>query len=239
MASGGLPARRLPACGGLHASIARMNIATRPHRFALVAVIAATTGFVLTVAACGAALEGYLQSAHAVDVLGAIGLPRAGWFNACAFVGPGLLVASAGLVSYLHQSRSASAAGRIGALIVVFSALAFVALGVFPLDLSRLDAGSSRLHATAWSVWWLSIATGASLAFIASRAVDGRWPRRLAGLALAWMVPGFALFAPAQWGSAIPQRLAFAAWFGWWLLAASAISRNAASAPGSSPQARV
>src|SRR4249919_317396 len=115
MPSGGLPARLLPASGGLHASIARMNIATRPHRFALVAVIAAATGFVLTVAACGAALEGYLQSAHAVDVLGATGLPRAGWFNAFAFVGPGLLVASAGLVSYLHKSRSASAAGRIGA----------------------------------------------------------------------------------------------------------------------------
>ena len=223
---------------GLHASIACMKIASRPHYVALGAVMAAAAGFVLTVAACGSALEGYVQSVHAVDLLGAIGLPRAGWFNAFAFVGPGLLVASVGVASYLQQSRNASAMARIGALIAVFSALAFVALGVFPLDLSRLDAGSSRLHATAWSVWWLSIATGASLVFIASRTVDGPWPRRLAGLALAWMVPGFALFAPVQWGSAIPQRLAFAAWFAWWLLAASAVSRNAASAQGSSRQAR-
>lgn len=215
-----------------------MKIASRPDRLPLLAVIAAATAFVLAVGACGAALDGYLQSVDVVDVLGALGVPRAPWFNAFAFVGPGLLVASAGVASYLRQPGNASMTGRIGALVAMFSAFAFVALGVFPLDPSKLDGGSSRLHATAWSIWWLTIATGASLSFIASRGMGGRGSRRLAGLVLAWMVPGFTLFAPVQWGSAIPQRLAFAAWFAWWLLSARAISRSAVSAPGFPRKAR-
>jgi hypothetical membrane protein len=214
-----------------------MKIAIRSQRFAFPGAVIATAGFALAVAAFGASLEGYSQAVHAVDVLGATGVPGAAWFNALAFVVPGLLVAAVGVASWLQRPRLAPKAARIGALIELFSALAFVALGVFPLDLYRFDAASSRLHAMAWSLWWLSIATGALLAFTSSRGRAGGDPLRWASLALAWSVPGFALFAPAQWGSAIPQRMAFAAWFAWWLLAAFAVSRTAASAPGSSPPA--
>ena len=226
---------RFAAAGALHASIARMKTAMRQRAFAVAAVVAAAASFAAALAGFGSSLPGYSQSTHAVDVLGAIGLPGAGLFNALAFVLPGVLAASVGAARWLGQP-AAPAAARIGALIALFSALAFVALGMFPLDLYRLDARSSRVHALAWSLWWLSIATGALLDFVA-RPLARPWPRAAVQLALAWLVPGFALFAPLQWGSAIPQRLAFAAWFAWWLLAAAAITRSAASAPGSSPRA--
>ena len=212
-----------------------MKTAMRPRAFAVAAALAAAACFVAALVGFGALLPGYSQSTHAVDVLGASGLPGAGWFNALAFVLPGLLAATVGLARWLGPPGS-PAATRIGALIALFSALAFVALGIFPLDLYRLDAPSSRVHALAWSLWWLSIATGALLDFVA-RPLARPWPRAVIQLSLAWLVPGFALFAPLQWGSAIPQRLAFAAWFAWWLLAAAALSRSAASAPGSSPRA--
>ncbi|MFL6591559.1 MAG: DUF998 domain-containing protein [Luteimonas sp.] len=212
-----------------------MKTAMRTRTFAVAAVLAAVACFAVALAAFGSSMPGYSQSTHAVDVLGAIGVPGAGWFNALAFVFAGLLVAMVGLVRWLGQP-GAPAAARIGALIAVFSALAFVVLGMFPLDLYRLDARSTRVHALAWSLWWLSIATGALLEFVA-RPLGRPWPRGAIQLALAWAVPAFALFAPLQWGSAIPQRLAFAAWFAWWLLAAATLSRSATSVPGSLPRA--
>ena len=94
----------------------------------------------------------------------------------------------------------------------MLSALAFAAQGVFPLDPEHLDSGDSRYHAAAWTLWWVSFVPGAAL--LASGA-QPRWPHVAAAVA----VPVLSLVLPGLVGPALAQRLAFAAWFGWWLLA--------------------
>lgn len=188
--------------------------------------------FAGAVVGMGATLDGYSQSVHPVELLGATGIAHAAGFNMLAFIVPGLLIASVALTG-VARGVGMSLASRLGAWIALFSASSFVALGLLPLDATRLDAPANRLHAAAWSLWWLTSATSASLAFAGAGRGRGGHAARLAA---AWLVPGFALLAPMGW-SAVAQRLAFAAWFAWWLLIAAAISRSAASAPRSSQRA--
>lgn len=171
---------------------------------AAVVFVAATAGFT-------AALPGYSHLAHPLALAGADGLPRATVFNLSVFVLPGVLLAAAGL-ALRARLVEAGWATRIGATLALLSALAFAAQGVSPLDPEHLDSGESRFHATAWTLWWMAFAPGAALLAAAARP---RWPH----LAAAIGVPVLALVAPALVGGALAQRLAFAAWFGWWLFA--------------------
>ena len=235
----------------MHASIAGMKIAMRsrplfdgrpgPREGWLPAlVLLAGACFGGSVWGFGAALDGYSQLAYPVSVLGAQGIPHAASFNVVGFVLTGLLMA--GVAAGLCRSvASAGALARIGGWIALFSTLAFAALGMFPLRMDDMDASSGRLHIACWTLWWLTTATGGVLLSLGS----GRWRPgrawRIAGVVLALLVPWCSVSAPAGWGFALSERIAFALWFGWWLLAALQVvrfSRNAASGPGSLQPAR-
>jgi len=161
--------------------------------------------------AFGLVLDGYSHAVHPLGLLGARDLPHARAFNLVGFVLPGLLLAGAGL-GLRARLDTAGWPLRIGATLAVLSALAFAAQGVFPLDPEHLDSGDSRYHAAAWTLWWVSFVPGAALLASGARP---RWPHVAAAVA----VPVLALVLPALIGPALAQRLAFAAWFGWWLLA--------------------
>jgi len=169
----------------------------------------------------GAALEGYLQSRFPVALLGAKGFSNATAFNLLAFVLPGVL---AGVVTLDLRQRLPGNAGwplRIGAQLLFLSALGFIAMGLLPLDPEDLESHSSRLHGTAWMLWCVSFISGAVLLGAGLLRVHG-WTLfgkltliSVAGvLAAAFLLSGF---LPAG----IAQRLAFALWFAWLILAGS------------------
>lgn len=166
---------------------------------------------IAAIAVKAAGWEGYSHLRHPVALLGASGAPGSDWFNVLAFILPGLLLAGAG-IAWRARLDAAGWPPRIGATLVVFSALAFAAQGVVLLDPEHLDSGDSRYHAAAWTLWWVSFVPGAALLAGGARP---RWLHVTAAIA----VPVLALVAPALIGPALAQRLAFAAWFGWWLLA--------------------
>lgn len=188
------------------------------------ATTARLAGVALLVCACavfvlGAQVQGYVQALHPVSLPGARGMPRAMLFNAMAFVVPGALLALAAWRLREALPGGAAAVARIGAMLALLSALAFAAQGLLPLDLERLDGGASRWHATAWTVWWIAFAAGASLLAVAARAL--RLASALAVAAVLWFGPFVGDAVPAG----IAQRIAFAAWFGWCWFAAAAWPR--------------
>lgn len=220
----------------MHASIAGMKIAMsatplfdgrpapRGRLLPALALLAALC-FGASVWGFGAGLEGYSQLAYPVSILGARGIPHAAAFNLAGFMLPGLLmvIVAAGL------GRSVASAGvlaRIGGWIVLFSTLSFAALGVFPLHADDSEATSSRLHIACWSLWWLTTASGGLLLSLGSRRWGG-WAWRVASAVVALLVPWCSVQAPAAWGFALSERIAFGLWFGWWLLATVQLRRGA------------
>ncbi|MDH5832047.1 DUF998 domain-containing protein [Luteimonas sp. M1R5S18] len=157
----------------------------------------------------GAALPGYSQLAHPLALPGAQGVPRALAFNLMVFVLPGALLAT---VAWRLRGRLPGDSGltaRLGSTLLLLAALAYATQGLLPLDPDAPDAGASRLHATAWTLWWIAFLAGTALL-----AAGGRALRPAA--AAAWvMVFGLGVLAPGLLGAGISQRLAFAAWFGW------------------------
>src|SRR5687768_5172000 len=117
--------------------------------------------FAAAVAGFGAALEGYSQLQMPVALLGAKGFPHALGFNLLAFVVPGML---AGVAAMALRRRLPADAGwtlRIGAQLIFLSALAFIAMGLLPLDPNDLENDASRLHGTAWMLWTVAFVPGA------------------------------------------------------------------------------
>lgn len=206
---------------------------TRPSIAVLLAALA-TLLFGLALALAGIGLPAYSHWLHPVALRGATGLPGAMLFNAGAFLLPGiaLVLASRGLRPALAGRGWAA---RIGLTLVQLSALAFAAQGLLPLEMRTLDTAANRLHALAWMLWWIAFAPGALLLAIAGGC--GR-VAAAAGAAAALLVPWLAVLAPIGAWVGLAQRLAFLAWFGWWIVAARAFSRSAASVPGSSPPGR-
>lgn len=118
-----------------------------------------------------------------------------------------------------------SSMARIGRWLLLFSALAFAAQGLFAFDPADPDAFASRMRALAWTLWWIAFAPGALLQ---SRG-RGR------GFALLSLVAAFVVCAsallPMPRDVVVPaQTVATLAWFAWWFVAArrTAISRGAA-----------
>ena len=179
--------------------------------------------FFAAVAGFGMASPGYSQLVHPVALLGARGEPHALAFDLLGFLAPGLILAWCA-----YAWRSAAAAdgwmARIGLQLAMLSAIAFAAQGLLPLDPYNLLAPASRLHALAWTLWWVAFVPGALLVAAAAPR------RRLAGLACALLLPACALYGVALMPAALAQRVAFALWFGWWLLLAA--NRGAASSRG-------
>ncbi len=178
--------------------------------------LAALAAFILALLLAKTGLPEYSHRIHPLALRGASGLPGAAWFNLGAFVLPGLLLAWSGR-DLRNRLDGAGWLARIGCALVQLSALAFAAQGLLPLDLETLDAGSSRLHALAWTLWWIAFVPGALL--LALRARRGAGFAVLSLLAAAG-VPALALLAPIAGWAGLVQRLAFALWLVWWLLAA-------------------
>jgi len=177
--------------------------------------LVAGLSFAIAVYAFGAALEGYRQALLPVALLGGDAVPRALYFNLTAFVVPGAIAIwiATTLRGVLPGDTRWSA--RIGARLVMFAAMAFAAQGLLPLDPADLEAPSTRLHATAWTLWWIAFMPGAALLAVGLRGRAGS--RRLASVSMiaSLMVLLFAA-SPWQWlPSGATQRMAYAAWFGW------------------------
>ena len=194
-------------------------------RLARFSGVAAALLFAATLIGFGAALEGYAHREYPVALLGATGFPRALAFNLLAFVLPGML---AGVVALELRRRLPGDAGwplRIGAQLVLLSALAFIAMGLLPLDPRDLESDASRLHGTAWMLWNVAFIPGAVLLGASLR------PRRnwlsfasislaaAVGLVLASFV--LAEFMPAG----VAQRIALGVWFAWFAYAGVARNR--------------
>ena len=174
-------------------------------------------------------LPEYAHRLHPVGLRGAIGMPWAFAFNLFAFVLPGVLLLWAG--QRLRDALGdAGWLARIGSVLVQLSALAFAAQGVLPPDAGDSDATASRQHALAWMLWWIAFVPGVLLLAVGARRGIGF---SLACLLAGLLVPLLAVFAPVGSWVGLAQRLAFATWFGWWLVA----SRASASARGSSTTA--
>ena len=190
--------------------------------------------FTLTLLLARLGLPEYSHRVHPVALRGASGLPGAMLFNAGAFLLPGiaLLLAS--------QALRPSLAGhgwvaRIGLTLAQLSALAFGLQGALQLDASGQDEHAMRLHALVWMLWWI--------AFVPAMLLLALGARRGAGFAAACvaagaLVPLLAVLAPVDAWVGLAQRLVFALWLGWWLLAAAMLSRASTSAAGSAPPAR-
>ena len=170
-------------------------------------------------AAFGLALQGYSHLAHPPALPGAYGVPRALAFNLLVFVVPGALMAA---VAWRLRGRlpgTGGMAARLGSTMLLLAALAYAGQGLLPLDPEEPDAGASRLHAAAWTLWWIAFLAGAALLGAGLRGL------RLATV-IAWLlVLGLGVLAAALLGAGISQRLTFAAWFAWMWWAAGAVRR--------------
>lgn len=181
-----------------------------PRLVSLAAPLAALV-FAVAIIGFGAMFPVFSHLEHPVGLLGASAVPHAPVFNAIAFVAPGLLAA---IVAIDLRGRLGGAGwvARIGSQALLLSALAFAAQGLLPLDSADLDGGRSRLHAAAWTLWWLAFAVGAVLLRAGLRRPSGGIrASAVAALAAATLV--FALLAPAVLPPGLCQRLAFASWF--------------------------
>lgn len=182
---------------------------------------AAAAIFFIAVFGFGAALEGYLQSMFPVALLGAQGFPHATAFNLLAFVLPGML---AGVVALDLRQRLPGGASwplRIGAQLAFLSALGFIGMGLLPLDPQDLESHSSRLHGTIWMLWCVSFISGALLLGVGLSRLRG-WTL-FGRLTLIAMVGVFAaaFLLTGLLPAGVAQRLAFALWFAWLILAGS------------------
>lgn len=151
---------------------------------------------------------------HPLALLGARGEPMAWAFNAFGFVIPGGLLAWQAL-SLRGRMDGERWVARIGMQLALLSALAFAAQGALPLDPYNLLAPATRLHALAWTLWWVAFVPGALL--VAASGAQGR----AAGLAIAMPVPVLALFGALAMPAPVAQRLAWLLWFAWWWLASA------------------
>lgn len=167
---------------------------------------------VLAVLGFAAALPEFSHRQHPPALLGAHGVPHALAFNLLAFVVPGLL--AAWLYARLRD-RLPPRAGRraaVGAWMLVISALAFAAQGLWPLDPADLDGAVSQRHTTGWLLWWLAFVPGALLLGAGLyRQASSR------GVAVAFLVAGALTVVlnllPTSWlPGPIAQRLVLLLW---------------------------
>jgi hypothetical protein len=185
-------------------------------------VLAAIALFALALLLANLGVPEFSHRIHPVALRGASGLPGAMLFNAAAFLLPGLALVLA--AQLLRGPQGTAGWGvRIGLTLVQLSALAYALQGALPLDQGGVDVPASRLHVLMWMLWWIAFVPGAWLL---------AWGlRRQRGFALACvgagvLVPAIAVLAPIGLWVGLAQRLAFALWFVWWLLAARVLSRD-------------
>jgi hypothetical protein len=173
--------------------------------------------FALVLAWFAAPLPNDRHADHPPALLGALGYPGAVAWNV---VGDGLvgmlaLLATQALYTALRNAAAGRLA-RIGATLALVAALAFIAHGVFPLDINQsIDVGPSRRHVAAWNVWWIAAVTGALTTAWGVRRLQG-WRSLLpVGIVVAALIVIALLVGMGELGNGWLQRIALAAWFGW------------------------
>lgn len=181
--------------------------------------VAAAVVFAAALAGFGAALDGYAHVRYPVAWLGATGLPHALAFNLLGFVLPGVLAGVAALEMRRRIPSGASWPLRIGAQLVFLSTLAFIAMGLLPLDPRDLESDASRLHGTAWMLWNVAFIPGALLlaATLRSHRPWAGFARINFAAAVGLLLAGFVLVEVMPAG--VAQRIALAAWFAWFACA--------------------
>src|SRR5678815_4504099 len=114
------------------------------------------------------------------------------------------------------RNAAAGRLARIGATLALLAALAFIAHGVFPLDINQsIDVGPSRRHVAVWNVWWIAAVTGALTTACGVRRLQG-WRSLLpVGVVVAALIVIALLVGMGELGNGWLQRIALAAWFGW------------------------
>ena len=141
------------------------------------------------------------------------------------FLVPGLVLAW--IAWRLPDAPSAKPAriARIGANLLLISAVAYAAQGLFAFDPADPDAFASRMRALAWTLWWIAFAPGALL-----QAVPRGRGFLAASVAAVALVCAPALLPLPRAAMPSAQVVATLAWFGWWFAAAPrpAVSRGAA-----------
>lgn len=182
--------------------------------------------FLVSVAGFGAALPGYSQAQMPVALLGARGFPHALAFNLLAFVVPGALAGVVAMIVRRELPVDSGWSARIGAQLVFLSALAFIAMGLLPLDVNDLESDASRLHGTAWMLWTVAYVPGV---LMLGAGLIARSPAR----AFAWssqLVAGGVLLAGFVFTDFMPagvaQRIAFGLWLAWLAVAGKARLRH-------------
>lgn len=178
-----------------------------------------------------AGVADYSHALHPLSLLGGMQMPSGSLFNWTAFVVPGALVAWMALrlrehaVHLAGPGRVAQWTARLGAQLLLISALAFAVQGLFALDLEELDGARSGRHAAAWMVWWIAFVAGGCAWALGARADASARRLAAASFAAALVLPLLALVLPRWLAPGIAQRLAFALWFAWWIYAGIMLNR--------------
>lgn len=191
-----------------------------------VAALIAAALSLAALAGFGALVDGYSHALHPPGLLGARAVPGAMAFNLLGFVLPGLLgmLAMAGVRSRLEGARWAA---RIGSWLWLLSAFAFALQGLLPLDVADLDAAASRLHANAWTLWWLAFVPGGLLLALGLAPLAGWRALGISAFAGALLLPWLALQAPSGIPAGVAQRIALVLWFACLVVAGFAAQRQA------------
>lgn len=170
---------------------------------------AAALACVAAAVAGGMRLDGYSHALHPLALLGAAGVPGASAFNVAGFIVPGAVAALVALGLYRALPETAGWLPRIGARMLLLSAVAFAAQGLLPLDPQDLDGAGSGLHASAWLAWWVAFIAGAPL------LAAGLGRIRVVTIATACVLVAMMLVPQSLLEPPLAQRIAFAAWLAW------------------------
>ena len=184
--------------------------------------------FALALAWFAAPLPNYRHAEHPPAVLGALGYPGAIAWNVIGYGVVGTLALLATQALYLAlRNATAGRVARIGANLALLAALAFIAQGIFPLDINQaIDVGPSRRHVAAWNLWWIAAASGALLTAFGVRRLQG-WRTLLpVGAVASALIVMALLVGLGDLGNGWLQRVALAAWFGWLAWASLLVLRH-------------
>jgi len=173
--------------------------------------------FALALAWFAAPLPNYRHADHPPALLGALGYPGATAWNLVGYGLVGVLALLATQALYLAlRDTGAGRVARIGATLALLAALAFIAQGIFPLDINQaIDVGPSRRHVAVWNLWWIAAVAGALLTAQGARRLSG-WRTLLpVGMVVAGLIVMALLVGMGHLGNGWLQRIALAAWFAW------------------------
>ncbi|MBS0225820.1 MAG: hypothetical protein JSS25_05720 [Proteobacteria bacterium] len=167
----------------------------------------AIAAFVLALAWAGHA--GAWTPRHALAMPGAEGVPDAGVFNLLAFVVPGAALLVAALWQRWRTRDHSGMTIGIALWLLAIAGLAWLALGLFPMDGGDLAGEGSQHHAALWMLWLIAVST-AVVALMMGGAKGQRG--RMGVLVALWCVAIIAL--PVLFGG-WAQVMAALAWMAW------------------------